>query len=62
MKITVESEETGLLGKACKCFSTNPAQVNDLNGVASKRKWNFRPKGKGISGCRPLLPKRNVTF
>ena len=33
MKITVGSEETRLLGKACKCFSRNPAQVNDLNGV-----------------------------
>ena len=34
MKITVGSEETRLLGKACKCFSRNPAQVNDVNGVA----------------------------
>ena len=25
------SEETRLLGKACKCFSRNPAQVNDLS-------------------------------
>ena len=30
----IGSEETRLLGKACKCFSRNPAQVNDLNGVA----------------------------
>ena len=30
----IESEQTQLLGKACKCFSRNPAQVNDLNGVA----------------------------
>ena len=35
MKITVGSEETWLLGKAYKWFSRNPAQVNDLNGVAS---------------------------
>ena len=35
MKITVGSEEARLLGKACKCFSRNPAQVNDLNGAVS---------------------------
>ena len=35
MKITVGSEETQLLGKAYKCFARNPAQVNDLNRVAS---------------------------
>ena len=33
MKVTVGSEETRLLSKAYKCFSRNPAQVNDLNGV-----------------------------
>ena len=26
---TIGSEETRLLGKVCKCFSRNPAQVND---------------------------------
>ena len=41
IKITVESEETRLSDKACKCFSRNPAQVNDLNGVASSTcVWN----------------------
>ena len=35
MKITVGSEGTRLLGKACKCFSRNPAQVNDMNEVVS---------------------------
>ena len=35
MKITERSEGARLLGKACKCFSRNPAQVNYLNGVAS---------------------------
>ena len=35
MKITVGSEETRLLGKACKCFSRNPGQVKNMNGVAS---------------------------
>ena len=35
MKITVGSEETKLLGKSCKYFSSNPPHVNDLNGVAS---------------------------
>ena len=35
MKVTVESEETRLLGKTCKCFSRNPAQINDLNEVGS---------------------------
>ena len=35
MKVTVGSEETRLSSKACKCFSRNPSQVNDLNGVAS---------------------------
>ena len=35
MKIPVGSEETRLLGKVCKFFSRNPAQVNDLNRVAS---------------------------
>ena len=34
MKITVGSEEARLLGKACKCFSSNPPRVNDLNRVA----------------------------
>ena len=33
--ITVGSEETRPLSKACKCSSRNPAQGNDLNGVAS---------------------------
>ena len=61
MKKAVESEETQLLGKACKCFS-NFAQVNDLNGVASKQNWNFRPKGEDRSGRRPLPLKRNLTF
>ena len=32
MMMTVRSEETSLLGKACKRFSRNP---DDLNGVAS---------------------------
>ena len=35
MKITVGSEETRPSGNACKYFSRNPAQVNDLNEVAS---------------------------
>ena len=34
MKITVGSDETRLIGKAWKCFSRDPVQVNDLNGVA----------------------------
>ena len=28
----------------------------------SKQNWNFRPKGEGRSGRRPLLLKRNLTF
>ena len=44
MKITVGNEESRLLAEACRCFSRNPAQVNDLNGVASKQHRNFRPK------------------
>ena len=35
MQVTVGSEETQLLGTACKCFSKNPAQVTDLNGVGN---------------------------
>ena len=38
MMVTVGSEETQLLGKACKYFPRNPAQVNDLNGVLSELK------------------------
>ena len=34
MKIIVGREETRFLGRACKCFSRNPAQMNGLNGVA----------------------------
>ena len=30
--------------------------------MTSKQNWNFRSKGEGRSGRRPLLPKRNVTF
>ena len=35
MRINVGSGEIQFLDKACKCFSRNPAQVNDLNGVES---------------------------
>ena len=59
---TVGSEETLRLEKACKCFSRNSAQVNELNGVASKQNRNFRLEGKGSSVRRLLLPKRKVTF
>ena len=38
MKVTAGSEITRLLGKACECFSRNPAQVNDPNGMASELK------------------------
>ena len=34
MKITVGSKGMCLSGKGCKCFSRNPAQVNDMNRVA----------------------------
>ena len=48
MKITVGSEVTRFLGKACTCFLRNSAQVNDLNRVASKQaKLEFSPEGRG---------------
>ena len=37
----VGHEETWLLDKACKGFSGHSAQVNDLNGVASKAVKNM---------------------
>ena len=35
IKITMGRKETQFQDKVCKCFSRNPAQVNDLNGLAS---------------------------
>ena len=53
--ITAGSEETRYLGQACKCFSRNPAQVNDLNEVANQLiNWSLRPKGEGRSGPNGL--------
>ena len=43
MKITVGSEETQLLVKLAR----SPAQLNDLNRVASKPKLKFSPEGRG---------------
>ena len=64
MKIAVGSEETRLsFRQSLQVFLKNPAHRNDLNGVASsKQNRNFRPKGKGRSGRRPLLPKRKLNI
>ena len=56
MKITVGSEETRLSDKACKCFSRNPAQVNDLDRVASSTcVWN-----KLVTECRKQIVGKHV--
>ena len=40
--------EVTALDKAWKCFSRNPVQMNDLNGVSSKQaKLKFSPEGQG---------------
>ena len=54
MKITVGSEEAQLLGKSCKCFSSNPPQVNDLNRVAGGRGW-IRPCASATERRRNIL-------
>ena len=52
------------LSKACKCFSTNPAQVNDLNGVASSSKTGIFARRARVDQAVGLYyrPKRNLTF
>ena len=68
MKITVGSEETRLLDKACKCFSRNLAQMNDLNGMTSKRKklefsalgqWQIRHMTAFATGKKLNIFSRN---
>ena len=68
MNITVGSEETRLLGITCKCFSRNPAQVNDLNGVASSTSvwhkfsipWLLRVESKSLGNACPSLKLKNL--
>ena len=61
MKISVGSEKTQLLCKACKCFPRNPAQVNDLSRarVASRldKKEFLHPWVKLEEAGRPPPPK-----
>ena len=63
MMMTERSEETSPLGKAYKRFSRSPAQMNDLNGMTSWMKWNFRQKDDSRSGpWQPLLQREELCY
>ena len=50
IKITVGSERAPLLGKCCKCFSRNPAQVNVLQLIFSSSLITRGPASNQIAG------------